>query len=216
MTKISPEKPNAKFIEVLETNDIDSLKSLIASGENINAILGVMKCTPLMIAVRFGLLDMVSTLLEAGADVNAIDRDSANALFYVTEKTSPQIIDLLVKYGIDINKRSRFSTMAIHAVASQQLEVATMLIISAGTDLSLDKQCHLLMEAMDNGSVRMFQMLLMLGAPNGCTVFLEAACQNSDAAYVTALKKQKAPLTQEMLKYSPHKFGAIVVPIQVQ
>ena len=214
--KNPPKTPPSLFIQAFENNDIEQVKWLVNQGKNLNAVSGVIKCTPLMIAVRFGLIEAVDILLTAGAEVNAVDRDGSNALFYVTEQTSPQIIDFLVKHGIDLNKRSRFNTMAIHAVALEQLEIAVMLIISAGTDLSLDNKCQLLMGAMDNGHVRMFQMLLALGAPMGCKVLLEMACSQTDGVYVQALRKNKAPFSEQMLKHCPHKFAALNIPIQIK
>lgn len=51
--------------------------------------------TPLLNAVKFNLYDRVKALINAGADINALDKEGQNALFYATKQGGKALIALL-------------------------------------------------------------------------------------------------------------------------
>jgi len=198
------------FINALQDNNSAELSRLLnAHPDEINKPHGLIKWTLLMLAVRLGLTEAVELLCKAGANPNSGDRDNATALFYLTDKSSPQLLDLLIVHGADVNMQSRFGTLAIHNVVNEGLEEALILLVSAGTDMSLDKDCQLMKSAIDHQHNRLFQILIRLGAPFHCPSLLLLACEQNEALYVSELKARNAPFTAEMLDKSPYKHGSL-------
>jgi ankyrin repeat protein len=200
----------SSLINALQDNNVTELHRLLnAHPDEINKPRGLIKWTLLMLAVRLGLTAAVDLLCKAGANPNDGDRDGATALFYLTDKSSPQLLDLLVFHGADVNVQSRFGTLAIHNAVNEGLEEALILLVSAGTNLSLDKDCQLMMSAIDHQQSRLFQILIRLGAPFHCPTLLQLACEQHEALYVSELKARNAPFTAEMLDKSPYKHGSL-------
>ena len=71
-----------ELIEAVEDNDVEMVIGLLNSGVDINYQEDTVGESPLMTASRVGQKNMLDILLNAGADVNLIDYEDANALFY--------------------------------------------------------------------------------------------------------------------------------------
>ena len=77
----------------------------IARGANVNSQTSK-GCTPLMLACMGYSpcsTELVQALIDAGANVNAIDKYRQTALFYTIESESIDLIRLLLKRGANIN-----------------------------------------------------------------------------------------------------------------
>lgn len=59
--------------------------------------------TPLIYAAREGNVDAVRTLLERGANVNAVDDKGNTALIYSADHNSAPVAQLLLDKGADVN-----------------------------------------------------------------------------------------------------------------
>jgi hypothetical protein len=94
------------LIIAAQTNDLPTVRQFIAEGTDINAH-GVLGETALHMAVALGYTDIVSFLLEAGADPNAKGpngRDSSPLIYAVRfcpAEAVPQIIRALLQAGAD-------------------------------------------------------------------------------------------------------------------
>ena len=62
----------------------------------------------LMVAVQSDNLYLVKRLIENGINPTIQDVDGNEALAYVTDRTSPETIDYLLRQGLDINHRNKF------------------------------------------------------------------------------------------------------------
>lgn len=67
------------IFEEIQNNDIDSIQEMIENGVNVNLRFED-DVTPLIVAARQGNFELVRMLVEAGADVNALDADFESAL----------------------------------------------------------------------------------------------------------------------------------------
>jgi hypothetical protein len=74
-------------------NDLYMLKQLIKSGEDVNCV-GGLGDTPLILATKKGHTDAAKILIEANANINAVDRYKQSALYYTVTKfynSSPNV-----------------------------------------------------------------------------------------------------------------------------
>lgn len=74
--------------------------------------------TALMQATRAGELEIVRSLIQAGASVNAKNKDGNNALWFACFRDCYDSIDQLVKAGIDINNQNDNGATALMYAAS--------------------------------------------------------------------------------------------------
>lgn len=76
-----------------------------------------------MAAVQRGLAGFVQLLLEAGADVNDSTRLRKDASIHLAVKKSgvnrPEILDLLLRFGVDVNLREGHLRTALHVLLAQ-------------------------------------------------------------------------------------------------
>lgn len=93
--------------------------------------------TPLMQAAMLAETAFVRMLLEAGADMNLLNNDSNNALWFACVSESAEIISHLVEYGININNCNvNGASCLIYAASAGKIDVVRQLV-EAGADLSL-------------------------------------------------------------------------------
>lgn len=96
--------------------------------------------TPLLLAALEGNAMMVSRLIEAGADLYAINHDFNGVLFNACYAASPEVIRLLVEAGADINDTNEEGTTALmYAASASRLECVKMLL-SLGADTTLQNE----------------------------------------------------------------------------
>ena len=69
--------------------------------------------TALMYAARYGYADIVQTLLDNGADVNAEDKDNSTALMWAAFKGHEEAVKALLDNGADMNVRNKDGKTAL-------------------------------------------------------------------------------------------------------
>ncbi|CAG2138418.1 hypothetical protein LMG19282_01493 [Cupriavidus campinensis] len=93
--------------------DSEGVELLVAAGAEVNARvtrggeLYSRGATPLHKAVRLSNADLVAALIKAGANVRAVDADGVTPLHYAS---TPQIVNILVQGGADLDARDKFET----------------------------------------------------------------------------------------------------------
>lgn len=107
---------NKRLLKVSsKKSSLQEMRELIKSGANVN-YQDVLGDTPLIKATSYFFYSAIELLLENGADVNLTNNMNENGLIQISQQprytinkninTIYKIIDLLIKYGINLNQRS--------------------------------------------------------------------------------------------------------------
>lgn len=94
---------------------------------------------PLCLAAAFGHEEMVRTLLEGGADVNARSRSLGGVapLHSAAFGRNPTIVKALLDAGADVDARQQGGFTALHAAAQNGDAEIAQLLVAAGADKGL-------------------------------------------------------------------------------
>jgi hypothetical protein len=170
---VIPKDPSS----IIARDDLESFKALLESGYSANFVKENDESNPL----RFSMLqDAVSGetskcalfLLENGADPNYLDKIGENAIFKLCQNSlmhlqeKMQVIDELLKRGIDVNHQSYNKMTALHWCALFGEPSLAKKLIQSGinielTDLSENSALH---EACKFGHSSVLALLLEAGA----------------------------------------------------
>ncbi len=126
------------LMTAVQKNDIAAVRKLIAQGVDVSE-LDDNQDAPLIMAAYKGRTEIVKLLLEAGADVKAVDPGmKATALHAAAYAGHADAARLLVEHHIDIDKQGPYNGYtALHdAIWQDNVEVAEVLI-NAGANLTL-------------------------------------------------------------------------------
>lgn len=126
------------LMKAVNRNDIDGVRKLISEGTNVNE-LDAEGNAPLVMAAYKGHNEIVKLLLEAGADVRAVDPGmKATALHAAAYAGRTEAAKLLIAHKIDIDKQGPYNGYtALHdAIWQNNIETAKV-IIEAGAKLNI-------------------------------------------------------------------------------
>ncbi|KAH0631660.1 hypothetical protein JD844_006106 [Phrynosoma platyrhinos] len=94
--------------------------------------------TPLHMAVGTSNHNVILTLLEHGADVDAVDIKSGRSpLLHAVENNNMEMVELLLKHGANVNAQSYGGNTALHAASGRGFLDMLRLLIRNGADGSL-------------------------------------------------------------------------------
>ncbi len=96
--------------------------------------------TPLLLAALEGNAMMVSRLIEAGADLYAVNDDFNGVLFNACYAASTEVIRILVEAGADINDINEEGTTALMYAASASRVECVKMLLSLGADPALHNE----------------------------------------------------------------------------
>jgi outer membrane protein assembly factor BamB len=139
-------------------------------------------------AVRAGDAKAVATALDGGADVNAKNEIGVSALWIAAGKDKPDVVELLVRRGADVNARDGiwYQTPLSLAVAGKQQAMAERLIKAGAKDVDAA-----LFTAASQGNEAMVNMILQRG---------KVSQDALDAALYAAATAKKEKLEQALKK----------------
>jgi len=154
---------------VLVTQDANEIRSLVASGVDLNDPIGCGTFAPLDGAVQKQNPELVELLLSLGAKPR--ERQIVDAAFAAGHDAGLKMVKLLLAAGVSVNARdyyapSRFSTAIHSAVWRENMELVRYLLSEPGLrldELNVDGYTPLMI-AVQKGNNRMFEMLLAAGA----------------------------------------------------
>ena len=126
------------LMDAVNHNDAAAVTKLIAQGVNVSE-LDANQDAPLVIAAYKGYTDIVKLLLEAGADVTAVDPGmKATALHAAAYAGRAEAAKLLIGYQIDIDKQGPYNGYtALHDAIWQSNVETVEVLLNAGANLNL-------------------------------------------------------------------------------
>jgi len=152
----------------IEDGDVDAVKALLKSGLSTETSIdyGDHKITPLLKAAWDGEAEIVSTLLEAGAKINARSTDTLETpLINAVSRGHMEVIALLLAKKADVAPKTKFDFNAFTiAVAAGKQDIAAMLL-DAGANVEVGASgLSPLQFAASAGNVEMIRFLAGRGA----------------------------------------------------
>jgi ankyrin repeat protein len=125
-------------MKAVEQNNAARVRELIAQGVNVSE-LDENRDAPLVMAAYKGHTEIVRVLLEAGADVTAVDPGmKATALHAAAYAGRTEAAKLLIQYGVEIDKQGPYNGYtALHDAIWQNHVETAQVIIEAGANLNL-------------------------------------------------------------------------------
>ena len=126
------------LMKAVKSNDLALVTELIEQGINVNE-LDANQDAPLIMAAHRGHTEIVRLLLEAGADVTAVDPGmQATALHAAAYAGRAEAAKLLIEYHIDIDKQGPYNGYtALHDAVWQNNVETAKILIEAGADLDI-------------------------------------------------------------------------------
>ncbi|MBZ9634732.1 ankyrin repeat domain-containing protein [Clostridium sp. FP1] len=99
-----------------ENNYFKTIELLINNGADINSHHSEFLETPLhKLCARVNpQIDVITMILEKGAKVNAVNISGKTPVFYCSFNYSVELLNLLVKYGADINVHDKYKNTLLH------------------------------------------------------------------------------------------------------
>ena len=101
----SVEEPTIDLITAVIENDIDTVSQHIAYGSDLNVQDGTFSNTPLNFAGIYGLTDIASALVDAGADLNLINDDNFTPLCNAAAWGHTSVVTILLDAGADLSAK---------------------------------------------------------------------------------------------------------------
>ena len=129
---------NAKNIfDAINNNDLSSVKKIIASGGNVNAI-NKSGMTALIVASEKGNIEIVRELINAGANVNGTNSVGWTALMGASFEGNAEVVKELINSGANINAFGikYKNTALMQAIRGENPEIVKILVDS-GADINM-------------------------------------------------------------------------------
>ena len=104
-----------KLLRALIERDLNQARELIKQGENLNEQYNEHGWTPFLWLVKeFYEVEIIEEFIKLGGDVNQCTNDNLSPLMIaVTHRSSPDVIELLIQYGADVDHQDNYGHTAI-------------------------------------------------------------------------------------------------------
>ena len=158
--------PSDPLVAAAVNGDVDEVKSLLATGTDVDTIDEDYDSTALSQAVANGNLEVVDVLINAGADVNLKNHSGHTALMAITGSTTEEIVRALIDAGVKTDLRDDDGKDALHYAAGYATPnaVGALLLGGAYVDGRDEDDRTALMIAASVGNTENVAVLLKAGA----------------------------------------------------
>ena len=114
------------------------VKNLLAAGVDVNALDKSIDSTALGEAVATGNLELVQTLLDAGADTNVRSSTGRTALMKLDEDGSAEIVRALIDAGARVNLKDEEGESALLVAAALEKSDVLQALLDAGAKVNTE------------------------------------------------------------------------------
>lgn len=152
--------------DAISANDMQALRQAISRGEDINqpTLSGI---TPLMLCIWHEFREGALTIMDAGADIHALDYDENNALLLAAFQGDSVILEKLVDAGANIRQVDESGDSAFVWAARSGLASGVLKLLDAGYPIDGQHgslRSTALMEAMKHQHLEVGLALIEKGA----------------------------------------------------
>ena len=126
------------LVNAVKNNDLQLAQKLISQGVDVNQT-DNRGNSLLIISAADGYTEMVKLLLEAGADITAVDGSmKATALHAAAYLGHPEVMQILVDYGIELDAQGPYNGYtALHDAVLQDNIEGVEVLVKAGANKNL-------------------------------------------------------------------------------
>ena len=160
--------------------------------------------TPLMTASMDGRVRMVEELIEHGANIDAVEKNNANAVYYACQEGQIKILKLLLQYRPDLADYIGHNnqTPLVNAAKLGHLNIVEELIHNWKVDINHQDQLHKtpLIRAAQHSRSSVVKYLLKKGADTSIKDYddktaMDYANKNEDQEIIDLLRNHSCPET---------------------
>lgn len=132
------------FIDALVAENNESVRRLLDGGLPVNARHPQSGQTLLLLAAAVDAADIVSLLLDRGADLQAVDRTGAGPVTRAVRGVQPSVLEVLLRCGADPNQKDNLGSPPLYYAVwrtddepPEKLERMIKILLSHGADPDL-------------------------------------------------------------------------------
>lgn len=171
------------FIKALEDWDVDTLTTLVRNGNISNNLINIKNergCTPLFIACEKSNSNLVSLLIDKGANVNEPCVYGNTPLHVASAKDNSQIVKYLIEKGAYLDLTNERNESALHKACQMNLpkNVKVLLDNGANPDIPNGVERTVLFSVCFSGYTKIAKLLVEANANvNACDLYKETPLQ---------------------------------------
>ncbi len=157
--------PDSKLAVAVKRGDLAGVNDALVAG-----VKPEVRDSMLAMAARYGNLEIVDVLLQAGANVGATDKRGRTPLMSAIQSRNPDVVKALIKGGADVNARDEVQCTALFRAAGPFGDAAIVgALLQSGAEVNLSDKNGMtpLMWAVRFGDAGRVQELITAGADVG-------------------------------------------------
>jgi hypothetical protein len=120
-----------EVVSMVERGDIDGVNTWLAAGNDPDNFIGQ---SPLITAADLGHRDIVTALLDGGADPDLVDWDGRAALAAAAASGAVEVVGALLESGADVNAQTWIGQTALMVAAINGHTEVARLLLDGGAD----------------------------------------------------------------------------------
>lgn len=128
------EEKNKYLLDAIVLGEIDSVEQALSAGADVNSKETERGMTGLMIAIMEEDIEIVTLLLENGADVNIQTKDGETALILASMFGYIEIVKILLEYGANVDTKENLGMTALMAASGEGHIEIVKLLLANGAD----------------------------------------------------------------------------------